>query len=371
MKKKLLITTDCFLPRWDGIARFLKELLPYLVKEFDVTVAAPRFEGEPQGIPKIKLHRYPLIKIRFGDIYFAWVERKEIKRLVKQADIVFNQTLGPIGHNAIKAASKLDIPIVSFVHNTEWELAPSAVRHGKFLIELLVKIFARCNYNHCDLLLTPSAEVSDLLSLNNVRTQKTTVPLGVNTNKFTPPLSKTAAKRAVGIDPQELVVGFCGRIGREKDLPTLFKAFRRIQHKHKTRLLIVGGGLEEEVYKNPRITLAGPKDDVVPYLQAMDVFVLPSLTETSSLATMEAMACGLPIIATPVGSIKEYVEDGVNGFLFPRRDIETLAQKLDGLLKSHKARETVGNEARKTIMQRATWEKTAQKIMRVLHELTS
>jgi glycosyltransferase involved in cell wall biosynthesis len=117
--------------------------------------------------------------------------------------------------------------------------------------------------------------------------------------------------------------------------------------------------------------LVGATDNVVPYLQAMDVFVLPSLTETSSLATMEAMACGLPVIATPVGAIKDYIENGVNGFLFPRRDVDALAGKLDALLKSPKARDAVGKAARETIAQRHTWEQVAQKIVFVLHELTN
>ncbi len=370
MKKRLLITTDCFLPRWDGIARFLNELLPFLTKEFEVTIACPRFPGTLPDIG-IVVHRYPLLNIRFGDIYFSWVSRAEIRPLVQLADIVFNQTLGPIGQAAIKEANAQDVPLVSYVHSIDWELTSRAIKHGKWLVELFVKMLAKRMYAKCDVLLTPSADVSDILSVNGIRTRKVIVPLGVDIKRFVPPTSKAAAKKAVGIDPDASVVGFCGRIGREKDIPTLLKAFRRIQHKHKANLLIVGAGIEEREFKNPRIKLTGTVDNVVPYLQAMDVFVLPSLTETSSLATMEAMACGLPVIATPVGSIKEYIEDGVNGFLFPRQDVDSLAEKLHALLNSPKARETVGAAARDMIKQRATWEHVAQKIVFVLHQLTS
>ncbi len=371
MKKQLLITTDCFLPRWDGIARFLKELLPHFAKEFDVTVACPEFPGKTPDIQGVHLHRYPLLKIRFGDIYFAWTSANAIKHLVERADIVFNQTLGPIGLSAVKAARKLDTPLVSYVHSIDWELASRALKYGKTLAEFFVRILARRKYNQCDMLLTPSPSVSDVLSVNGVRTRKAVVPLGVDSERFTPPKDKSAAKKAAGMPPDALVVGFCGRIGREKDLPTLLQAFRRIQHKHRVQLLIVGSGIEEYEFKNPRIKHTGNVENVVPYLQAMDVFVLPSLTETSSLATMEAMACGLPVIATPVGAIKEYIEDGVNGFLFPRQDVDSLSEKLDALLKSHKARAMVGAAARETIIKRATWEQTAQKISQILHELTS
>jgi len=371
MKKKLLISTDCFLPRWDGIARFLKEIIPPLSKEFDVSVVCPQFPGEMPKLPVTHLHRYPLLKIRFGDIYFSWASTSDIRKHVEQADIVFNHTLGPIGLAAMKAANRLDVPLVSYVHSIDWELASRAVKYGKFVVELFVKMLVRWKYNKCDMLITPSTGVSDMLSVHGIRTKKETVPLGVDVRRFVPSASKAMAKKAIGLDSRELVVGFCGRIGREKDLPTLLKAFRRVQHKHKVRLLIVGAGIEESEFKNPRITLTGAVDNVVPYLQAMDVFVLPSLTETSSLATMEAMACGVPVIATPVGSVKEYVEDGVNGFIFPRQDVDVLSEKLNALLKSAKVRETVGAAGRQTITFRATWEQTAQKISRILHELTS
>ncbi|MEM2916273.1 MAG: glycosyltransferase family 4 protein [Candidatus Woesearchaeota archaeon] len=370
MKKHLVISTDCFLPRWDGIARFLKELMPYLVKEFQVTVLCPEFPGKMPDFPGVHIHCYPLLKIRFGDIYFAWVGYKSIEKQVERADIVFNQTIGPIGMAAIKAAHKKNIPVVSFVHSIEWELASRAVRHGKMLVEMFVKSIAKKKYNQCNLLITPSAGVSDILSANGIKTRKIVVPLGIDVRRFVPSASKPMSKKTIGIDPKKLVVGFCGRIGREKDLPTLLKAFRRLQRKHDAILLLVGSGLEDKAFRNPRIKRVGAVDDVIPYLQAMDVFVLPSLTETSSLATMEAMACGLPVIATPVGSIKEYIEDGINGFIFPRQDVNALTEKLNALLKNQKVRETIGVTARQTIAKRHDWEEVSKKILQILHELT-
>jgi glycosyltransferase involved in cell wall biosynthesis len=371
MKKKIVIASDCFLPRWDGIARFLKELLPYFSKEFDVTVLCPEFPGKLPEFAGVHIHRYPLLSVRFGDINFAWAGYQSLVKHVETADLVFSQTLGPVGLAAIKAAKKNDIPLVGFVHSLDWELASRAVKYGKWAVGLFVRTLVRRKYNKFDVLLTPSQSVSDALFAHGVKTRMVAIPLGVDTATFLPATSKADAKKRIGIDPKTLVVGFCGRIGREKDLPTLIKAFRRIQHKHDVKLLIVGKGIESIVTKNPRIILTGTKDNVVPYLQAMDVFVLPSLTETSSLATMEAMACGLPVIATPVGSIKEYIEDGVNGFTFPRQDIDKLSERLSALLKSPAAREAVGIAARKTIEQRAAWENSAKKIMHVLHELTN
>ena len=135
MKKKLLITTDCFLPRWDGIARFLIELIPSLKDEFDIIVVAPKFEGELKEIPDVRVIRYPLLKWRFGDIYFSKPDKAELTKLIAQSDVVFNQTIGTIGIASIKIAHRLGKPVISYVHSIEWELASRAVRRMQQLIK--------------------------------------------------------------------------------------------------------------------------------------------------------------------------------------------------------------------------------------------
>lgn len=368
LRKKLLISTDSFLPRWDGIARFLAELIPYLKEDFDVTVVCPQFSGKQPNLG-VETKRFPLLKIRFGDIFFSWVDKQEIEQIVQKNDIVFNQTIGPVGSNTIKAAAKNNVPVISYVHSIEWELAARAVKRFKLLIRLFVKSRAKKLYNKADLLLIPSNQVDDELGVHGIKTQRRVVNLGVDANRFKPPVSKAAVKKAMGIEPSMFVIGTCGRLGREKDIPTLINAFRRLKRKD-VILLIIGSGLREVKSEHKRIKFTGAVENVVPYLQAMDIFVLPSLIETSSLATMEAMATGLPVISTPVGSITEYLEDKTNGLLFPRKDIDALAQKIESLLMNRTLRERLGLNARKTIQQRHHWPTIAKEIKFVLHGLT-
>ena len=369
-KKKILISSDCYLPRWDGVARFLSELIPHIKDQFDITLVVPKFEGKLRKIHGITLVRLPLMKIQFGDIYFSVFRKRQIRKLVEEADIVFNQTIGPIGMTAIKAAHKLKKPVVSYVHSIEWELGYRAVKHFKGFVKWGVKRLARKLYNKCTLLMIPSKETEDILSTNKIKTRKVVITLGVDAGKFIPPLSKYGAKKTIKIMPHKIVIGFCGRIGREKDLPTLIKAFKKIrQHQKNVVLLIVGTGIEEEVGKDIHLIVTGAVENVVPYLQAMDIFVLPSLTETSSLATMEAMSVGLPVVVTPVGSIREYVEDGENGLIFPRGDVNSLYEKLEGLLTDEKLRAQLGREARRTIKTKYQWILTAKKIRLLLEKI--
>jgi len=369
-KRKILISSDCFLPRWDGIARFLAELIPVLKEHFEITIVVPKFEGKLKKIEGVKIVRLPLMKIRFGDIYFSKFKPRQIRKLVEEADVVFNQTIGPIGISAINAAEKLNKPVISYVHSMEWELAHRAVKRGKHIAQKLVKSLSRKLYNKCTMLMVPSKETEDVLATNKIKTRKVVVTLGIDTNKFTPPLSKYGAKKTVKIMPNKKVIGFCGRIGREKDLPTLIKAFKKARiHQKNLILLIVGTGIEEEVGKDIHMIVTGSTDNVVPYLQAMDIFVLPSLTETTSLATMEAMSVGLPVIVTPVGSIREYVEDGKNGLIFPRGDANSLYEKLEALLANEKLRADLGRDARRTIKTKYQWATTAKKIRLILEKI--
>lgn len=366
--KKLLITTDCFLPRWDGIARFLDQLLPELTKYFEVTVAAPRFAGKPKDY-QCKIVRFPVGTTYFGDLQFAHPTLEEVKKLVEESDLVFNQTIGPIGSKAIKTAHKLKKPVISFVHNIEWELASRAVRFGKWIAEQLIKIYARRLYNKCTKLIVPSRKIEDLLSDNKIKTSKTIIPLGIQGEHFSPPLSKPRAKKKIGIPPYKTIIGFVGRLAREKDVGTLAKAFKKLLRTHKDiLLLLVGGGRTETQYKHPKIVVTGQVSNVVPYYQAMDIYVLPSLTETSSLTTMEAMATGLPVIVTPVGTLPEYVVDGKNGFFFPRKDIEELIEKLEKLLHDESLRHYIGANARTTVLNKHRWDESKKKILGLLQE---
>lgn len=371
-KKKLLITTDCFLPRWDGVTRFLLEIIARIKEDFHITILAPNFEGSKMRIKDTEIIRFPLMKQQFGDIYFSQFEYKKIKQHIEQADMVFNQTIGPIGICAIIAAKKSKKPLISFVHNIEWELTTKSVKYFKRVTNMLTRILTRWIYNKGTLLIVPTQEVEEKLTLLGVSTPKEVVALGTDTKRFHPAENKAVAKQAIGIDPINKVIGYCGRIGREKDIETLYRAFRRLEKKHENiKLLIVGTGVKEDeaLFTSSRNILhVGKKNNVVPYLQAMDVYVLPSLTETTSLSTLEAMACGVAVICTPVGYVKEYIKERHNGMLFPFKNSLVLSLKLNILLENDKLREKLAKNARKTVEEKFKWEKTAEEIKKILME---
>jgi len=174
---------------------------------------------------------------------------------------------------------------------------------------------------------------------------------GVDTERFAPALDKGAAKVRAGLNPESFVVGTVGRLDPVKDQQTLIRAFATLcgEYGKRTDLLLIGAGPEEENLRSLADELSvagyvhfmGERSDIPELFQAMDIFVLSSIAEGISNTILEAMACGLPVIATQVGGNCELVEAGSFGKLFPVGDYQRLARIIydylnnDGDLSDH------------------------------------
>lgn len=367
-KKTILIATDCFMPRIDGIARFLEMIIPHL-KEYKVIVVAPDYRGSFNHDDSYQIFRVPLRSIRIGDFVPAKTPNKKILGIIDQADIIFSQTIGPIGSAIIKKAYKKNKRIISFVHSIEWILVEKSLSKynlARSIASLIAQHHARKIYNMCDSIIVPSNNIGEIFSARGIRKPKYVVHLGIDTEYFKPS-NKNEAKNILGYKEDDFIIGYVGRIAREKSLITLKKAFMNLNGAN-NRLLLVGEGLKslERSLGHPKTKITGKTEDVVKYLNAMDVFVMPSLTETTCLAALEAMSCELPIVTTKVGNIKEYVKDKVNGLFFPKENHHHLAIKLNYLKDNPDKRRELGVEARKTVVKEYDYKSTIKNILKVI-----
>ena len=375
-KLRLLIASDTFLPRWDGISRFLAEIIPRLKHKFDITVIAPDLGPTPaESSSHFRLVKLPLSSIKVGDFRFPKAKYSIIKKEVEGCDIVFTQTIGPIGMAVISAAEKQDKRVVAFVHSIEWELATMSVgieflKSQSFAIS---KGIVRNVYKKVDLLVFPSQSIAELFTWHQVGGDKEVIHLGVDTKRFSPPESKEVAKKKFLIDKDKFVIGSHGRIAREKDLMTLLRAFLIVKKRYpETILLIVGDGvpsIKKKLESVRGVMLQGATDNVVPYVQAMDLFCLTSLTETTSLTTLEAMACGVPVIANKVGFVKEYLKDGKNGLFFIGKDSYDLSKKIMSVIKDAELRKRLSVNGRKFTEKEFDWAITAEKLQETLERV--
>jgi len=165
---------------------------------------------------------------------------------------------------------------------------------------------------------------------------------GVDSVKFHP---RNGARQLLGppgfAADDTVLIGSVGRLAHVKDFPTLIQAFGRMRElwpegRDRLRLMVVGDGptrsecehLIAELGLGEHIWLTGDRSDVPELMRAMDLFVLPSLGEGISNTILEAMACGLPVIATDVGGNPELVSPDKTGTLVPPADQEKMAQAL-------------------------------------------
>lgn len=202
------------------------------------------------------------------------------------------------------------------------------------------------------------------------RAKVTQIYNGVDSEKFHP---RTGARASVGppgfISPDSLVIGSVGRLAEVKDYPTLLRAFAALMRRApetapRLRLVMVGDGptraecerVIAELGIANQVWLAGDRSDVPALMRAMDLFVLPSLNEGVSNTILEAMACGLPVIATGVGGNPELVQPGKTGTLVPPADAENMAQALLGYIADGERMAREGRAARAEIEARYSME---------------
>jgi sugar transferase (PEP-CTERM/EpsH1 system associated) len=182
---------------------------------------------------------------------------------------------------------------------------------------------------------------------------------GVDTERFAPcEKTRLTMRKELGLPGQSFVIGSVGRLVPIKDHATLLKAAALLAGKGiDVRVLLVGQGPEREKLEHlaaeplrGKVCFAGDSGRVPEMLNAMDVFVLPSLNEGMSNTLLEAMASGLPVLATNVGGNPEIVQDNADGCLFKPGDVHWLADKLKQLAGDPGLAHQLGTAARNRAM---------------------
>ena len=198
------------------------------------------------------------------------------------------------------------------------------------------------------------------------------IPNGVDIHTFVqrPP-------RPVG---KERTITFVGRLDRYKGVDFLLEAFKRVLSGNRnSRLLIVGTGPDEALLKKTAVTLnlqegvhfKGRQEDVLKVLSDTDIFVLPTLSEGMSNVLLEAMSCGLPVVATSVGGNCDLIRDRQNGILVPPGDVPALSEALMEMLGNRALAQRLGDQARKTAQEHYSLECITDRYLQLYNRLAS
>jgi colanic acid/amylovoran biosynthesis glycosyltransferase len=190
---------------------------------------------------------------------------------------------------------------------------------------------------------------------------------GIDLNRYRPVPHPSDQKRLL----------YIGRLSAAKGVPILLQAIASLTAQHPEVLLtIIGDGPDRQALETQSAQLGlthhlkfvgyQSQESVCQYLQACDIFVLPSFAEGLPVVLMEAMATGVPVIATAIAAISELVEDGVNGYLVPPGAVEPLAHKLDQLLSNAQLRQSLGEAGRRKVEQAFNLHQEVDSLKRIM-----
>lgn len=333
---KILIATDTYLPNINGAAYFTYRLAHMLAKRGNqVFVIAPSesyFEGVSAddgvtlcSVPSFPVPVYPNLKVSHP-IFAARSIRKFMKEI--SPDIIHIQNHFMIGKVVVKVAKELGIPVGGTNH-----FMPENITHYFHLpkkLEKKLKDFGWKQFtnvfNELAFVTTPTYSAAALLDDVGLKLKVLPLSNGIDLKRFSPPSSIPKGR------PKML---FVGRVDREKEIDVIIRAMPKILQEVELEFVLGGKGKERKNLEKLAVELGVEKNvkfagfisdgDLPDFYKRGSLFVIAGQAELQSIATMEAMATGLPVVVADAMALPELCRDGENGFLFAPRDSDAFA----------------------------------------------
>lgn len=306
----------------DGANKALNRLVEYLLRQgaavrvYSPTVAKPAFEpeGDLVSVPSFAIPGRSEYRMAVG---ISAKTRDDLEKFAPNLLHIASPDFS--ARAAVRWAKKRDLPVVASVH-TRFETYPRFYKLG--FMEAPLEAWIRELYRRCDALVTPSESMVDVLREQDMNDDISIWSRGVDRTLFDPGQRDLAWRRNLGIADGDVTIAFLGRLVMEKGLDVFADTIvelrkRQIAHK----VLVVGDGPARKWFEQalPGGIFAGFQTgaDLGRALASSDLFFNPSITETFGNVTLEAMASGLPVVASAATGSTSLVQDGVTGALVP------------------------------------------------------
>ncbi|EIC20023.1 glycosyltransferase [Thiorhodovibrio frisius] len=363
---RIVFATESYYPNIDGGAVAEHNLAIELAKNgHDVSILAPAanfssYTEKDKNTTIYRRHAYtwPFYK----DYKVSPFPAIGIGRIIKEfkPDVVHLHNPWAIGTTALLYAKYKGIPIVGSNHLQPENLVMHIAK-TRFLFRVLERggwRFLVGFYNLCDHVVSPTQTAVNMLLDNGLNVSATPISNGIDFEIFNPKNDPGKLQKRYQL-PAKPKVLYTGRISGEKRLDVWVKAAKKVLEEIECHFIICGGGREKESLCNmvkelgisDNVTLTGfiPEEDFPGIYALADLFAISSEAELQSIVTMEALATGLPVVATNKDALPELVHDGKNGFLFTPGDADDMARKIIKILASKELRKTMGKESLKII----------------------
>jgi alpha-1,6-mannosyltransferase len=387
---KICDLTQFYSPLSGGVKRYVHEKIAYIDKhsthdQHILIVPGPRTDVATNTRSRLYSIHSPLISRTSR--YRALLNLRAIEQILERErpDIIESSDPYQIGWKATAVGRSLKIPVVGFYHShfPEAYLRGSTKflgRRGTHRAMKLTRAYVRKLYNRFQATLVPSEDLARVLSDWGVRNVRT-VRLGVNTDIFRPMRDGAKATRAaLGIGRQQKLLLYVGRLAREKNTLTLFRAFELLQRRRSLEfhLLIIGDGPQRKDLRRFQSRSCG-KDvswiqyctesaDLARYYRAADLFVHPGVQETFGLVALESQACGTPVVGIRGSCMDQLICHDQESWA-RANSAEALADAIEGA--STKKLSMMGESAARTAEDLYGWPRVFEKLFCIYREVCS
>jgi glycosyltransferase involved in cell wall biosynthesis len=362
-----------YYPVVGGMEIQIERQIPYLRESgIDVTILTRRTAGttahemhDGTEIRRIAIPGGPGLR----SISFTALGSLDIARQRKSVDIIHAHSIMSPTTIAALAGTTLRKPIVVTAHQSYEPAHLLAKPLGRQRLRLYQRLIDR--------FIIISSDIERLLIDQGIpATRLVSIPNGIDTTTFSPAdtAERASLRTSLNLPTDEVIAVFVGRLQPVKQVDVLLHAWAGLDC---GRLVILGDGherpalesLSRELGSTERVEFKGMVPNVVDYLRAADIFVLPSASEGLSVALLEAMSTGLLPIATAIGGTTDVISDGESGLLVESGDINGLQQALDRALTDHAWRTTAAQAARATATSRYDLRTVAESLASVYRDV--
>jgi len=379
MRRICLIThfTHYFPPHKGGIENVSYEQSKRLTESgYEIDVLTSKIKGQNERPAKgIRIFPYSNLNLaeRIGVPYpvLSFKAYRKFVQVIKKCDLVHaHGHVYMSSYLAGKVAKKYEKPFIVTQHNTfiDYQSILNIFEHlNDFTIG---KSVLKC----ANRIITVSKETMKyVLKLGADKTKTSVIYNGVDTDYFHP-VNKGESRKKLGLPKNRKIILSVRRLVYKNGLGTLIESVPLLTRDHPDLLFVIAGKgpsrklIEDRIKElgiDANIKLTGfVPDRLLPlYYDAADYFILPSASgEGLPLVLLEAMACGLPVIATTVGGTPEIIKHMKNGVLVPPRNPEAMAETVAKILSEERLGATIGEEARRIVEDRFTWEKNLRQL---------
>jgi len=336
----------------DGANQALNQLVGYLLRQgaavrvYSPTTDTPAFEptGDLISVPSFAFpgrgeYRFP-----------THISRRAKRDLTEfNPNIMQISSPDPVAQQMVTWARKRDIPILASVH-TRFETYPRY--YNLAFLEPVVEAILRRVYRRCDALVTPSESMAQVLRDQRMNYDVGIWSRGVDKDAFNPSQRDMTWRRSLGIADDEPLIGFLGRLVMEKGLDVFSDSIDELKRRGvKYRVLIIGEGPAKQWFADrlPDAVFVGFQQgaDLGRAVASMDLLFNPSVTETFGNVTLEAMACGLPVVAAKATGSQSLVKDNISGRLITPGAIQDFADALQSYCEDADIRRAHGEAGEK------------------------